>query len=273
MQFHVKSDQASQIQHQVEQQQQQQLYSSYPTHNYFYHPSSVQRVVKEESYTPNYELQAGYDYGYHQFYTHAAAAALPHHHQQQMQHYQQQNQFHENFRENDFTKKQQQQQPQHSPSSGSSVSPPSESPPSSGGHLSSVRGSSSVGGYSNSEFAGLDFGAAAFAAAYSNNYSQIFQASSVATNANDMYTTTSNITTLDHINDPPITPPERPFRVENTDLDKSSRSIILTASGTEYVPTPPSDSMLSDVKDEPLVNHVYEDSNNEDWLPISPTSN
>ena len=228
-----------QMQHQVEQQQQQQQLYSYP---YYYHPP-VQRV-KEESYTPNYELQGGgYDYGYHQLYTHAALT------QQQMH-------YHHH---------QQQQQQQHSPSSGSSVSPPSESPPSSG-HLSSssmTRGGG--GGYSNnSEFAGLNFGDAAFAAAFSNNYSQNFPAASTAVTTNEMYT--SN-TTLD-INDPPITPPERPFRVEN--YMEKSRSIL--TSGTEYVPTPPSESMLS-VKDEPLVNHVYEDSNNEDWLPISPTSN
>ena len=112
----------------------------YQPHMYYLH-HPVQRVKEESTYTLAHNT---WDYPGYEYY----------------QHFQQQHQQQHNY----LPQPQQQQQPeQHSPSSGSSVSPPSESPPSY--HLNT-----SSRGHPNSEFGGLDFGASAFAAAFSSNF-------------------------------------------------------------------------------------------------------
>ena len=172
-----------QQQHQME--QHQQLYYQSAFYPAAAHYSSLQRVKEEGTYTPNVWDPYGYDYSH--FYN------QQHHHlhQQPLQHQQPQ-----------------QQQQQHSPSSGSSVSPPSESPPSY--HLNASGATSNRD--ASSEFGGLDFGAAAFAAAYSGSFPSYPQT------LNNLLTTSPNC-------------------IENF--------------APATLPTPPSESMLQNVKNEP----------------------
>ena len=183
---HAQHHAQHQQQHQME--QHQQLYYQSAFYPAAAHYSSLQRVKEEGTYTPNVWDPYGYDYSH--FYN------QQHHHlhQQPLQHQQPQ-----------------QQQQQHSPSSGSSVSPPSESPPSY--HLNASGASSNRD--ASSEFGGLDFGAAAFAAAYSGSFPSYPQT------LNNLLTTSPNC-------------------IENF--------------APATLPTPPSESMLPNVphvKDEP----------------------
>ena len=104
----------------------------------------------------------------------------------------------------------------------------SESPPSY--HLNN-----SSRGHLNSEFGGLDFGASAFAAAFSSNFPPYPNCHLFSTSQNN-------------------TPP--------TSVNNES-----SYTSTTLLPTPPSDSVPSNVKNEPVTLNsaaVYEDTN--DWL-------
>ena len=199
-QHQQQQQQQQQQQHQQMQQHVEQNQMYYQPHMYYLH-HPVQRVKEESTYTLAHNT---WDYPGYEYY----------------QHFQQQHQQQHNY----LPQPQQQQQPeQHSPSSGSSVSPPSESPPSY--HLNT-----SSRGHPNSEFGGLDFGASAFAAAFSSNF-------------------------------PPY-PNCHLFTSQNTPTSVNNESYTSTT-----LPTPPSDSAVpGNVKNEPvtLTAAVYEDSN--DWL-------